>query len=715
MTPPSPGWNSLGEGSAAGFPSDLGLSGRSSATPSEGVVSGLNPAFIPGYELLEQLGKGGMGAVFKARQTSLDRLVAIKILGPDLSHDPEFVQRFMIEARTAGKLRHLNIVSAVDCGEAAKLHYIVMELVEGKPLDKTLKERGRLDERVALEIIKQVAEGLDYAWKHGIIHRDIKPQNIMTTAEGVAKICDLGLCKSVQRDPKLTSTGFVYCTPQYASPEQARGVRELDCRTDIFSLGVTFYQLVAGRMPFDAVGPGDYLLKYSNETPPPPSESNPKVSRAVDDLILRMMASEPARRPAYPGAVVDEIRKILASPYAEARAREAAPDRKPAKAPAPARDLLEIAGIPARELVDINIRLRDQCAIVELSGRLDDAFEMQLTKVLTGIADQGVGSIVVDLSRLQYLNSRGVSVFIAVADILRERNGDLKLAAAKPQALVVLERLGITLILQHLPSVAEAIDAFRTPASAQPVPTEIRAPVVEVLPQPLPPVQPAPPPAREERPSGAAASPNRLMVALMVALALLGFVTATLVILLMSRTPPLPSLLGNTEEILSAGKLKAAGPSTTFQLRELRPGAPYWLSTEKVLRRRTLDNWVQAEFSVRAETTYTAWAYLGTTGSDLLGFYQTTEGTANSAPIEPGTENASQLPVRVMGTPRVEAGLNWGWVQIPLPKYYFNAGRKILRISTDQTGFAVRYVLISSNSRLIPNDTVLRELELPPK
>src|SRR5262245_38194255 len=176
----------MGSEDFVGFAKDL-FDGDDSPSTSLSV----NPHVIPGYEILERLGKGGMGAVLKARQVSLDRLVALKLLKPELSRDPEYVQRFLIEARTAGKLRHLNIVSAPDGGSVKDLRFMVMELVEGRSLEAVLKERAMLDERVALEIIKQVAEGLEYAWKHGIIHRDIKPQNILMTPEGVAKICDL--------------------------------------------------------------------------------------------------------------------------------------------------------------------------------------------------------------------------------------------------------------------------------------------------------------------------------------------------------------------------------------------------------------------------------------------------------------------------------------------------------------------------------------------
>ncbi|HLY73440.1 MAG TPA: STAS domain-containing protein, partial [Planctomycetota bacterium] len=285
------------------------------------------------------------------------------------------------------------------------------------------------------------------------------PQNIMMTGEGVAKICDLGLAKSVRKDTKLTSTGYVNCTPTHASPEQAKGDRELDCRTDIYSLGITFYQLVTGKLPFQGNAPGDYFIKHATAPRVAPSEINPRVSRRVNDLILKMIEPEAERRPKTPGAVIEAIRDILSTPEKPSAAMKA-PAEKGAAPPGP--NLLSLAGVREAAVWDLAVSQRDGCAIFRLSGRLDDTFDEVMTRRLTEILNTRVNRIIVDLSGLRYMNSRGVSAFIAVVDDLRQKGGDLKMAGAKPQAKLVLERLGISLILQHLETVEEAVEAFKT-------------------------------------------------------------------------------------------------------------------------------------------------------------------------------------------------------------------------------------------------------------
>lgn len=266
---------------------------------------------IPGYHLLEFLGGGGMGAVYKARQIGLDRLVAVKLLRPGLAEEPEFVNRFLTEARTAGKLRHENIVSALDCGIASGFRFMVMEFVDGEPLDETIRRRGRLPEAEALELARQAAEGLQYAWSHRVIHRDVKPQNVLVTPEGVAKICDLGLCRDIRADVHLTTTGYINCTPTHASPEQARGEKDLDCRTDVYSLGVTLYQMVTGALPFEGQSPGDLLIKHATERPAAPKQKNPALSDAASELILKMLEKDRRNRPATPGEVAAALKAML--------------------------------------------------------------------------------------------------------------------------------------------------------------------------------------------------------------------------------------------------------------------------------------------------------------------------------------------------------------------------------------------------------------------
>ncbi len=278
------------------------------------------PDFLPGYRFVEQLGEGGMGAVYKARHLALDRWVAVKVMRRELSDHPDYVKRFLTEARIAGRLRHENLVSALDCGGAGGRYYIVMEFIEGRPLDAVLQERGRLPEREALALVAKVAEALEYAWKHRIIHRDIKPQNILVTPEGTPKICDLGLSRDVSTDVRLTATGAIHCTPAYASPEQARGERDLDTRTDVYSLGVTLYHLVTGRTPFEGNSIGDLLIKQATHPPRPPIAICPSLSPATNALILEMMEKRRNRRLSSPGVVVERVREILAGKSSGRRA-----------------------------------------------------------------------------------------------------------------------------------------------------------------------------------------------------------------------------------------------------------------------------------------------------------------------------------------------------------------------------------------------------------
>lgn len=451
----------MAEGDLELFRSLFSSKGQGADPVAEDPAERLDPLLVPGCEILERLGAGGMGAVYKARQIRMDRPVAIKFLKRELADDPEYVQRFLVEARTAGRLRHMNIVSALDCGTAKDRHFMVMEFVEGKPLDMVMKERGLLDERIALEIVRQAADGLDYAWRHGFIHRDIKPQNIMMTPEGVAKICDLGLCKSVRSDAKLTSTGYVNCTPSHASPEQARADKGLDCRTDIYSLGITFYQLVTGTLPFDAVSPADYFVKHATAERVPPSSRNSRVSKEVNDLILRMIDPEASKRLPNPAAVVGEIRRIQALPLVR-QAGESAKPPPVSQPPPPAPSLLErFTGVEDTGPLTVAIEFLPDCAVIHLQGKLLESLDRIIVDAVNRVIEKREARVVVDCEGLQYLNSRGVSVFIAMADVLRERGGDLKLAAVAKQAHLILDRLGVSLILQSLPRVDDAIAAFR--------------------------------------------------------------------------------------------------------------------------------------------------------------------------------------------------------------------------------------------------------------
>jgi len=267
---------------------------------------------IGGFELLTTLGKGGMGVVFKARQVSMDRLVALKVLSPRLAKDEAYVARFLREARSAAKLNHPNIVQGIDAGEAGGYYYFAMEFVDGITVKELLKRQGRIEEKQALNIVGAVARALEEAHRHGIVHRDIKPENIMLNSRGVVKLADLGLARASEKPDTLTTEGVAVGTPYYMAPEQVRGNTQLDTRSDIYALGATLYHMVTGDFPFTGPNAGAIMAKHLAEPAPVAKEKHPDVSRATSELIARMMAKDPADRPQTPTELLAEIRDALA-------------------------------------------------------------------------------------------------------------------------------------------------------------------------------------------------------------------------------------------------------------------------------------------------------------------------------------------------------------------------------------------------------------------
>jgi serine/threonine protein kinase len=294
------------------------------ATPGAPKVSSAVTGLIKGYRIERCLGSGGMGDVYLAQQTSLDRPVALKILPAHLAKDQEFVERFLSEARAAGKVAHENIVAAVDVGESNGRYYFVMELVEGSTLQQAIQKEGPLAEKRALEIARQVARGLKHAHLQGLIHRDIKPANIMFTSGDVAKICDFGLAREIDADVTLTMPGIVQSSPAYASPEQCRGRQDLDHRTDMYSLGVTLFEMLTGQRPFQAETAGALFIKHATEAPPSPQSLNPAITPAASQLVLRLLRKEPTQRfETYDQLIeaIDAVQKSKAAP----RPRHASP------------------------------------------------------------------------------------------------------------------------------------------------------------------------------------------------------------------------------------------------------------------------------------------------------------------------------------------------------------------------------------------------------
>ncbi|MHC4558375.1 MAG: serine/threonine protein kinase [Planctomycetota bacterium] len=252
---------------------------------------------IPGYKILGKLGAGAMAIVYKARQLSLNRLVAIKVLPKRFSENPEYVERFYKEGQAAGRLNHPNIVQAVDVGEAGGYHYFVMEYVEGKTIADDLSAGKIYKESEALDIIIQVAHALAHAHACSLIHRDVKPKNIMISNSGAVKLADMGLAReTTDIEAAQSEAGKAYGTPYYIAPEQIRGKIDIDGRADIYGLGATLYHMLTGRVPFMAEDSADVMRKHLREKLVPPDHINTSLSAGVSEVIEIMMAKRKENR-----------------------------------------------------------------------------------------------------------------------------------------------------------------------------------------------------------------------------------------------------------------------------------------------------------------------------------------------------------------------------------------------------------------------------------
>ncbi len=269
------------------------------------------------YIVLEKLGVGGMGMVFKAQHRRLKQVVALKILPPSLTRNPELVQRFHREAETAAKLNHRNIVRAIDADEAGGMHFLVMEFVDGINLSKLVKTRGVRSPAKALDAIIQAAQGLAVAHNEGIVHRDIKPSNLMIDASGVVKILDLGLARLNNEDSPdgdaITLSGALMGTVDYMSPEQAFDPRLADARSDMYSLGCTLYFLLTAGDPYVGASLMQRLLAHRDQPVPSVRQRRPDVSVALDELFRKMVAKDPKDRPASMTELVDRLEACKAT------------------------------------------------------------------------------------------------------------------------------------------------------------------------------------------------------------------------------------------------------------------------------------------------------------------------------------------------------------------------------------------------------------------
>lgn len=262
---------------------------------------------IGDYDLLDKIAEGGMGAIYKGRHRLSGQVVAIKIMPANMASNPILLKRFEQEFRAASRLNHPNIVRAIDYGDGGDTPFLVMEYVDGESLGQKLERDGRMPEAEAIRIIAQVAQGLHRAHKQNLVHRDVKPDNILVTAEGLAKLADLGLVKETETDLNLTKTGRGLGTPHFMAPEQFRNAKGADIRCDIYSLGATLYQMVTGELPFRSSGPLDAWMKKIQNDLTPPRSLVPELSERLDWAIIRAMSPDPDRRPTSCREFVEDL------------------------------------------------------------------------------------------------------------------------------------------------------------------------------------------------------------------------------------------------------------------------------------------------------------------------------------------------------------------------------------------------------------------------
>jgi serine/threonine protein kinase len=292
------------------FQAELILAGRTSGF------------FLAQYVILEQLGQGGMGRVFKAMHQTMNRLVALKLLAPHLVQTPRAMKLFQREVQAAARLNHPNIVTAYDANQIGDRHYLVMEFVAGPNLDQLVRRKGPLPTGVACEIIRQAAMGLQYAHEMGMVHRDIKPANFLVqkptrNTNLTVKILDFGLARlqEFEQDGESSESKertTVMGTPDFLSPEQGRGIHDVDIRSDLYSLGCTLYYLLVGRVPFPGGTSLEKLQRHQTEEPVLVENYRPDVTETVADIVRKLMAKEPARRFQAPAEVAAAV-----SPFAE--------------------------------------------------------------------------------------------------------------------------------------------------------------------------------------------------------------------------------------------------------------------------------------------------------------------------------------------------------------------------------------------------------------
>ncbi len=270
---------------------------------------------LKNYKLIKKIGQGGMGVVYLAEDLSLGRMVALKMLAPYLVEDPEIMERFQAEARSQARLIHPNIIMVYSFQETEDQAFLVLEYIEGDTLEHRIKRLKRIPTGESVEIYRKILSAMDYAHSKGVIHRDIKPGNIGFASDDVVKIMDFGIALNTEESGRLTRTGHILGTPQYMAPEQILG-QELDLRVDIYALGITLYEMLTGRLPFDSHSDYEVRVAQINRTPPPPTSfGHPDITPPLEEVILKALAKDPGGRFTTAGEFLQALEDAVSREY----------------------------------------------------------------------------------------------------------------------------------------------------------------------------------------------------------------------------------------------------------------------------------------------------------------------------------------------------------------------------------------------------------------
>jgi eukaryotic-like serine/threonine-protein kinase len=268
------------------------------------------PFTLGRYRLEKRLG-GVMGIVYRGIDEQTGCAVALKVLPKNLAHEPSFVERFKREVKATIMLLHPNIVRIYDAGTEGGVFYMATEFIEGETLNQRLRREGRLDEKLSLWLVREVAKGLAHAHARNVLHRDVKPENVMLSNKGEVKLTDLGLAKFLQDEQRITADGIAVGTPHYISPEQARALKETDHRSDLYSLGVTLFQIVTGSLPYEGDNGAEVMKRHVFEATPDPRSIKLDLNPAIADMIVKLMAKDPRQRYQTADELVKRLDQLL--------------------------------------------------------------------------------------------------------------------------------------------------------------------------------------------------------------------------------------------------------------------------------------------------------------------------------------------------------------------------------------------------------------------